>query len=475
MEYRTVVGVEIATVGMDWHASTGDFTCTFEHLADAAKAANEDPLIMSPRLKLGHTSEINGEMRVVDPFAELGDGAPAFGRVTNLRLESAGAKLVGDFIEVPEWLADALPSAYPSRSMEARQFVVTEGNKQYSAVITAVALLGPVEPAIKDLADLERFLIEGPSAAAIAAATDPEEDRMPAAQIDASVATGTIRERFNWDWAMSDPVDGLDTYYWWARDVRVDPMEVIADDTEGGTWSVPFETDGKDEVTFGEPVKVREEFVPVSASAEGVAAAHRQRVDQRVLASNLERPEKPAPKTAASAQPDPQEDEMDIDLDKLRDRLGLPDDATEEQINEALEAEPETPAEENPEGEPAPEENPEPIAASHGATVDKAALEQLQTDAKAGREARAAQLKAEDDSLLAECTGKGRIAPAVEASYRDQLNKGGEIRAATRKFLEGLPDNTIPVEEIGVAAESDEGWKDRVMASFPGSRKSKAA
>jgi len=477
MEYRTVTGVEIATVGMEWQASTGPFTCTFEHLADAATAANEDPLIQIPRLKLGHTSEINGEMRVVDPFAELGDGAPAFGAAQNLRLTNAGAKLIGDYIEVPVWLADALPSAYRSRSMECRQRVTTEGGKTYTAVITAIALLGPVIPAIKDLADLERFLIEGPGDAVLSAAATPEEGRM---EITASVATGTIRERFNWGWATSDPVEGLDTYYWWARDVRVDPNEVIADDTEGGTWSVPFETDGKDEVAFGEPVRVREEFVPVSASATAVIAARNERSDQRVLASNLERPDKPAPKTAASAQPDPQEDDMSIDMEKLRERLGLAEDATEEQINEALAAEPETPAEETeetPEVEETPEETEEPaaVAASHGVTVDKEALSQLQSDAAAGREARQTQLSAEREGIVDGAVEAGKFPPSAAASYRQQLDKGGEIEAATRKFIEDLPENTVPVDELGVAAESAPGDQvARVMASIRGNNKQAA-
>lgn len=483
MEYRTVTGVEIATVGMDWPASTGAYTCTFEHLADAMEAANSDPHVMSPRLKLGHTSQLNGELNEVahDPFADLGDGAPAFGRVVNLRLENGGAVLVGDFIEVPAWLADAMPSAYPSRSTEVRLMYTTEGGKQYSAVITAVALLGPFEPAIKDLDDLERLLIQGPESTAAVAAATPEEGRMP--EIDASVATGTIRERFNFDWAVSEPVEGLNTYWWWARDVRVDPNEIIADDDEGGIWSVSFETDGKDEVTFGEPVRVREEFVPVSASATAVIAARNERSDQRVLASNLERPEKPAPKTAASSQPDPQEDEMDIDLDKLRDRLGLPDDATEEQINEALAAEPTPDPDPSPDPDPAPDPDPtpdpdpdpEPVAASHGVILDKEAVAQLQSEAKEGREARRVQLSTEREGIVESAVKAGKFPPSAATSYRQQLDKGGEIEASTRKFIEELPDNTVPVDELGGAEESDQGWKDRVMSSFPGHKSKQAA
>jgi hypothetical protein len=485
MEYRTVVGVEIATVGMDWHASTGDFTCTFEHLADAVTAANDDPLVQTPRLKLGHESEINGEMRVVDPFAELGDGAPAFGRVVNLRVASGGAKLIGDFIEVPVWLADALPSAYPSRSMEARLRVTTEGNKTYSAVITALALLGPVIPAIKCLADLERFLIEGPGDDALAAASvTPEEGRMPE-QVDASVSVNIIRERFNWDWATSDPIDGLDTYYWWACDVRVDPNEVIALDDEGQKWSVTYTTDGKDEVTFGDPIRVREEYVPVEASATAVIAARNERSGQRVLASNLERPEKPAPGTAASSQPDNEEDVMDPKA--IRDSLGLAEDATDEEViakgqelREAGEAAETEEVEETEETEETGE-----VAASAelpdgfvAVPADKWA--EVQAGSKAGGDlASKTELKLRNDTIDA-AVEDGKVPPSEREALENM-----HASAATRKSFYtlltaevkdgGLAKGLVPVTEIGVAKASTGTEMSRIMASFPGGRRSKQA
>src|ERR1044072_7770248 len=247
MEYVTIEGVELAAVGMEWHAASGDEAFTFESLADAVEAANNDPHIVSPRIRLGHTSDLNhGEG--YDPFEELGDAVPAFGTVTNLRLTNDGAMLVGDFVEVPEWLAAAIPSAYPTRSIQARRMVTTEGSKTYSMVLTAVSLLGPIEPAVKTLDDLERLLVEGPDVEA-ATNPNPEEGPMPET-VAASVDVNTIRERFNFDWAMSEPVDGLDTYYWWAISVRVDPAEVIAEDEEGQLWSVSWSTGGKNENTF---------------------------------------------------------------------------------------------------------------------------------------------------------------------------------------------------------------------------------
>lgn len=464
MEYRTIEGVELATVGMEWPASTGPYSCTFENLADAMNAANNDPHVMSPRIKIGHTSELNGELLTADPFANLGDGAPAFGRVVNLRLENDGAVLVGDFIEVPAWLGEALPSAYPSRSTEVRLAYTTEGGKQYSAVLTAVALLGPVEPAIKDLDDLERFLISGPQN--VAAASRPEEVSMPE-QVDASVASGTIRQRFNFGWAM-DPDNGAeqDTYWWWARDVFIDPSEVIADDDDGNCWSVPFTTDGEDEITFGEPVRVRETFVPVNASAGAITNQLRQRTGQQVLASNLERPEKPAPKTAAStAQPDDEENEMTIDLDKLRGRLGLPDDATEDQINEALANEPETPAEPVVPTDEIPEtpevEASEPVAASADLPEGFVAVpadkwEQVQAGAIAGGDlATETETKRRDDTFTSAC-GVGKVAPAdKDGLYTMHANPETRDRFYTLLTAEvkggGLKPGLVPVTEIGEA------------------------
>jgi|GEM_PF-1224858 len=471
MEYRTVTGVELATVGMEWPVSAGEGTFTFENLADAVTAANDDPHIRIPRGKLGHLSEINGELRTVSPFEAIGDAEPSFGLYTNLRLTNEGAALVADWVEVPAWLAIAAPSAFPSRSIEAARDVVTEGGKKYTMVVTAVSSLGARLPAVTDLDDLERFMVEGPDLDAVAAAHDPEEGRMPESTA-ASIDVGTIRQRFNWEWTVENDAEH-DTYWWWARSVRVDPLEIIADDDEGGLYLIPITTDGKDEIAFGEPQPVREEFVPVNASATSVVANFRDRKGQQILASDLERPEKPAPKTAASSQSEPQEDDMSIDLDKLRGRLGLPDDATEEQINEALAKEPETPeAPETPTDEisETPEvETPEPVAASsaaseRGVTIDKDALAQLQAQAKAGGEAREEQLDTDRTTYLNAAVGKGKFPPSAKAAYREQLDKGGDIEVATRKFIDELPDNTVPVSETGEAG----GDEVAASAGLPG-------
>ena len=162
--YTTVPGVELIGVGMEWPAATGPVTVTLEHLVDMMVAANEDPLIRAPRVKLGHeriqlTPDGTTSLGDHDPYWS---GEPAFGSVANLRLTHDGGMLVGDLVEVPAWLADAAPSAYPNRSCEWLFDVETEGGKRYSAVLTAVALLGVQQQAVKNLADLQRLLEQGP-------------------------------------------------------------------------------------------------------------------------------------------------------------------------------------------------------------------------------------------------------------------------------------------------------------------------
>lgn len=121
----------------------------------------------------------------------------------------------------------------------------------------------------------------------------------------ASVSQDRIVSAFEkWAWGeiddgdhiLGDPPPDASEWYWaWCRDIRVDPDEIIAS-VEGATWSVPFSTDGEIGVTFGVPVEVRETFLPVGALASQVARAVQARGQQRVLASNLPRPQRP-PKT----------------------------------------------------------------------------------------------------------------------------------------------------------------------------------
>lgn len=162
--YVTVPDVELVAVGIEWPAVPEPATFSLENLVDAMVAANSDPLITSPRVKLGHENLQPG----AEGLITLGDhdpywtGEPAFGSVKSLRLDDDGRVLLGDLVEVPDWMANAIPSAWPNRSIEWCWDVTTEGGKRYSMVITAVSLLGYQQQAVKSLADVQRVVESGP-------------------------------------------------------------------------------------------------------------------------------------------------------------------------------------------------------------------------------------------------------------------------------------------------------------------------
>lgn len=287
-----------------------------------------------------------------------------------------------------------------------------------------------------------------------------------------SVSVGTIRDRFNYEWTM-DPENGFDgdTSWWWARDIRTDPNELIADDCEGGTWSIPFETDGKDTVTYGTPVAVREEFVPIAASVGKQVTALQKRHGQRVIASGLEQPadkHKPDQHTAASSAADNKENDMpEVDMDALRSHLGLDEDASEEQINAALSAEPEGSGEgENddpePEGEPkGAEQTPEPVAASAELPDGMVAVPaekwaEVQSGAKSGAELAATAEVEKRDRTIASAVSDGKIPPSDRKSMENLHASSAEsfYRLLTASVDEGgLAKGLVPVEETGNAGE----------------------
>lgn len=454
---HTIENVEICTAGMDWHASTGVHAITLENIADAVKAANEDPHIQVPRGKLGHYSDLNAGLPMWDPFAAVGDAAPAFGRFINLRTANDGAVLIGDAVDVPDWIN---ASSYPSRSMESVPDVVTPGGKRYSMVVTAVAWLGEPLPAVQDVEDLVSLLADGPSAL-----THPKEEMPVPNPAAASVSTSAIRDRFNYEWAPAN-----DHYWWWVRDLRVDPDELIVDDDEGGLWSVPYSTDGEDTVTFGEPVRVRETFTPVGTAA----AAARVAAAVRTVAS-FGRPSKqdPPPAAASADEPTTKEDAVPEHVKQFLVAQGIdPDAATEAQITAAtMFAKEPAPADTDVDTEPAAavEEPAEPEAEAEveidTVAVSREVWEKTQSDI-------ARLLKNEEDRELIAATKRrdayadsyvqtGRITPAERALARANLDINEE---KTHAAYSAMPASRVPVN-VPTAATSATTDEEALLAA----------
>ena len=127
-------------------------------------------------------------------------------------------------------------------------------------------------------------------------------------------------------------------------------------------------------------------------------------------------------------------------LNGLRARLGVTDaDATEETIlaalDESLAEQPQSAVDmQVPEGT---------------VLVDKGQWEQVKQDAEAGRQARAEQVTARRDALIADALREGRISPANSEAYRAMLDVDEERAARVLNALQ--PNTAVPVSEIGHA------------------------
>lgn len=470
----TIPNVELVTVGQ-WNASTGPAEFTVEDL-EAIVAALDDPAIHDPRLRIGHTAPSASPDESAGGFADQ----PAFGRFTNLRLNATRTSIVADAVGVPAWLAEILPSAFPSRSVEVYWNVTTAVGRTHRAVMTSVALLGVSMPAVETLEDLQlAFGAEPPEGVqftyddrVVASKGEP----MPNGRVAAAVTYTDVRRSFYEEIAQGD------RYWWFICDVIMSPATVIADDDEDGYWAVPY-TLTADGVIWGDPVEVKIQYVEVESGKvaaskptelDGVRAEYVSAAGERLAAA--------APAfTAAESRPSdrvraavpPKGEQMNEQQKQLALKLGLGEDATEEQLNAKLQADALAAADTDPDPDTDPEA-PEADAAVAPTALQVApdALAQLQEDARLGREARQAQLQAEREHLVDARIEAGCITPASRGAHLAELAKGGEIEKAHRAYLSGLAEGVIPVRERGAApadASNGDGGRlpfETVMASF---------
>ena len=435
LQLVTIPDIPIIETGVEWKLGTGDYTPTETDLADAVKAAMEDPTFARPRIKLGH---VDGGWQASDG---TGSGEPAFGQFDNLRVSEDRQSILADAINVPLWLAQIMPSAYPSRSFEGKQGHTTNAGKSYRLVITAVALLGVELPGIGSLDDFHSLFTdpqityeEGVYKLAVKAKGKP---------IKAQIDSDDVKRAFYNDVAIGDK------YWWWIRAVRLDPNELIVDDEENGQlYRIPFSVNDR-AVTFGDPQAVYIEYKDdPTAEPQQVAASWQ---------------------SAAESRPS---ERSTLDPKALRAAIGLPENATEEEVKERLAAfkasaegtQPPPPAEDTPTdgeeeaeeessetGEEAPAQE-QSTEASGVVTVERQAFEQLRADAAMGRAAREEQLREERESFLAAAVNAGKFPPARKDHFRKLWDADEE---GTRKLVASLEDNVVPVQARGASQPTD--------------------
>lgn len=346
-----LTGKELARPGR-WKLSTGEQEFTDQMLRDAADfyAATGGQGIP---IGLGHN-----DTRF--------DGDPTFGRVTNIRYtqDERGPVLLGDLVDLPEWLAAAAPTRWPFRSVEGFVGFEYRGRK-YGMALTRLALLGATPPAVMDLAALR---------------------------------------------------------------------EAVA-----ASQGQPFAASAPEDVPGADPA-----------------------------------PGKPSTQEGAG-----------MDLAKLREVLGLPADASDDEVTAAvaaLLAIPPTPTVDKPaDDKPAattrpagdkPEPQPtepskqlvEIAAAANAVVLDSGVWKQAQEQIAQGVAA-ANQLREMDrDNLLNAATADGRIPPANRASWAAMWDKDPK---GTTAVIASLKRNTVPISASGYAGGDDDDAADPYDALFP--------
>jgi len=411
-----VDNVPICTTGIEYPLASGPHTFTESELADAVKAASgQDIAINPPRIKLGHASKAN------ELF--LGEDEPAFGRVEGMKLSENSQTILGTYVGTPEWLAKVLPVAYPSRSVDAQLDVSTATGKKYEMVITDVSLLGITWPGCSTLEDLPLWY---------------GSDTPEAVEITASVDVSAIRSKFY------NEGPGMGNMKSWIRGERFDTVQgytLIVDEGDGNLSRVPVTVEDN-EVHFGDAVPVVEEFTDKVAAASAVLAGMKMADPAMVIYASKE-------ETKGEA--------MDEELrQSLAKRLGLADDATEDQIKVELAK----PVNEDPPGEPEPGEPPapgdpepgesaptgEPAEVSATVTLDRTTYDQLKRGAELAVKHEGDQITARIKDTVEAAVMDGRIPPARREHWTKALEADYD---GTKTVIDGLERGLVPLTARG--------------------------
>jgi hypothetical protein len=492
-----VTNVPLISTGIEYPLMTGPTTFTETQLADAVTAMKEDPAIVEPRIKLGHTSGYNELL--------VGDAEQAFGRIdaSTVYLGDNNQTIYGDYTGLPEWLARVMGMAYPNRSIEGNFDVETVTGRKYELTITAVSLLGVYWPGCQVLEDLPTWYgseipdgveFSNEMAAQLAAGGDG----MPAIRkkkIQADADTSKIRRQF-YDQAMSGDLqvpDGTNPYWWWIRGERVSDAQgmylIVEDEDNGELYRVDVTVDG-DEITFGEGRAVTVQYPEKTAAARAAVVAGMALADSAVVV-HASRADTGGPETTTKGASKKMDDAK---RKQLAASCGLPEDASEEQIKARLkqiraaaddaEAGDELDRKPNEEGaddrvddpdkEPPAHQTPPGTAPSGtkptGAEptgdddveagtvrVDKSVWEQTSADAALARKHENDRIKARQSEKVEAAIKATKIPPARREHYVKLMAADEE---GTTQLLESLQAGAVPLRELGGSGGGGDGEMD---------------
>ncbi|MHA2414040.1 phage protease [Mycobacterium avium] len=382
MNLVTVPGVELMRVGK-WNLSTGEWECTEKEIA-AAIEAHEKGILRKPVIRLGHN----------DPRFS---GDPAVGWLDNLRASEDGQALIGDMVGVPEWLAEILPSAYPSRSIEGLYDYTAPDGSEHEFVLTGLALLGATRPGVESLQSLQDVA--------------RLYDIAAAGQVGGKAIELTIE-------AADAPKPYGDVKY-------ADPKN------------------GKYPIDTAEHVRAAWSYINMPKNQKDYSAAELAQIKDRIKAAA----KKFGIKIEAGEASETEGGAIVALPEKVAEALGIDASADEDTVLAKI-AELKPPA---PAAEPEPEPQPAPVAAAAGVVnglvqIEQATLDELKAAAAQGVEARARQIAEEDERTVMAAIGQGKIAPARKDHWLAALKAD---RDGTKQVLASLAAGLIPVNEVG--------------------------
>jgi hypothetical protein len=198
MAFAQMLGVELARPGT-WHLATGKRTFEDADLKDAADFFAASGQTRFP-IGFGH----------IDPRF---DGDPAFGWVSNVRYttDAKGPVLLGDLVDMEDWLAAAAPKYWPNRSIEGFANLDWNG-RTYRLALNRLALLGatpPAMPNLRSLADIREAIAAAAAASGaefISASAPTDPARTAAPPTETTKETGMDPAKFREALGLSDDV-----------------------------------------------------------------------------------------------------------------------------------------------------------------------------------------------------------------------------------------------------------------------------
>ncbi|UVO12820.1 hypothetical protein NM962_01225 [Mycobacterium sp. SVM_VP21] len=335
-----------------------------------------------------------------------------------------GDVLYGDLAGVPEWLADIMPSAYPSLSIEGQEDYTDAAGDKHDFVLTGLALLGATPPGIdtlksvQDVAELYQ----------VAAARE-----IGGTAVTFTVEAATYRDRTDAKEPWGD-VNYADPGYLDRDDQPAEPGHGVKRyplndrDHVKSAWS--FINEKKNQKPY-----TAKQLDHITSAIEEAARKFGIKIEAAAAVSQQEGAEMALPEKIAAA-------------------LGIAADADEAAIEAAWEAH--TAAAE------ADVEQRVAAAAAPAAglmQIEASVYDQLRADAQAGRDARDQQIADEDARTVQAAIAEGKIAPARKDHWLTALKSD---REGSRQVLASLAPGLIPVAEIGHGITAPETGEDNV-------------